>query len=395
MRVHWMPVVPSDNPIKGQWQCVGEGEEVGGAAVPILHIFPPPQFCWIDASFQELPFVCPAQEGTMMAKPTFKRDCCVGERKAAAAFRLFIPGGWTRLHNSLYLLHASVTVSDGKHFWLAGEREIKVKVENATLKETPTPSPILKCRDVGESMIVRFTVDSLQDAPATFRLKIYEWLTDNLVAILEQRQRVSPKSQQQFEFIFTLKSEVVTRLLKEDSPFFFDYDLEVVVHQPLPEEKDVDCRCSIVAEAGAPVDENGNFITSAEYYGYEDKETESEEDDELIFLAPLVLVNRDGSSVKYGKCLLFDPDNEKVCEWEWQNLKCMAHNACDSVLTSPKGIAHNILTLVSVRAMRKAGAYYWTFVGYDDCAWRYKDHRPRKILEAFRRPVRVRLKSEQ
>lgn len=394
MRVHWMPIVPSENPLKGQWQCVGEDGEVGGVAVPILHISPPPQFCWVDASFKELSFSCPAQEGTMDVKPTFKRDCCVGKQRAAA-FRLFVPGGWTRLHNSLYLLRVSATVSDGKHFWLAGEKEMEVKVKNAVLKEITNLSPVLRCEDVGESMTVRFTVDSLQDAPATFRLKLYEWLTDNLVAILEQRQHISPKSQQQFEFTFTLKPEIAARLLDQKPPFLFAYDLEVIVHQPFPEEKDMDYRCSVIVEAGAPVDERDNFITTAEYCGYEDKGTENEEDDEHLFLNPLVLVSKDGSSIKHGKCLLFDPDNEKVHEWEWRSLKCVTHDAYDSTYTSPKGIVHNILIRVPVHAMEKAGTYYWTFPGYDDCAWRYKDHRPRLILEAFRRPFKVRLKKDE
>ena len=132
------------------------------------------------------------------------------------------------------------------------------------------------------------------------------------------------------------------------------------------------------------VDEEGDEIFDAEYYGYDDKGTEEEEDDDhLYFIRWYVLRDKEGRDANEGSEIwLFDPDLNLVKTWKVKELPCLEHGGeKDGLKASEEGIRHGILVAVPVSLMEKAGTYYFVLHFLDNHPDKYKDHKVKPALE--------------
>ena len=102
----------------------------------------------------------------------------------------------------------------------------------------------------------------------------------------------------------------------------YAYDLAVCVEQISPECVDRDVRVSKYLWVERAVDEEGREIFEAEYYGYDDKGTEEESDDEHIFLVRYGL--RCGSAMldddgDWGMRAFVDEDSDGRLDEDWMD----------------------------------------------------------------------------
>ncbi|MGB9586628.1 MAG: hypothetical protein ACPL7O_00460 [Armatimonadota bacterium] len=131
------------------------------------------------------------------------------------------------------------------------------------------------------------------------------------------------------------------------------------------------------------VDEQGQPIYDAEYYGYDEGDPEDPNDDKYIYLIrryrleDYVLMG-ESKDASEGEVWLYNPDLEKVGTWEISSLQCLNHdNECDglhAVYEEGHDTRHALLVPVPVSMTEYAGTYIFVLHIKDDHAEHYRDH---------------------
>lgn len=125
-------------------------------------------------------------------------------------------------------------------------------------------------------------------------------------------------------------------------------------------------------------DDGGNPIYDAEYYGYDDKGTPEEDDDDYIYLIRYYQLRDNGNlDASEGEMWFYDPDLEKINTWNISSLECITHEANDGLHASAVGIQHALKVPVPVTMMDEGGTYRFVLHVKDDHAAYYRDHRAR------------------
>lgn len=138
------------------------------------------------------------------------------------------------------------------------------------------------------------------------------------------------------------------------------------------------------------VDEQGQPIYDAEYYGYDEGDPEDPNDDDYIYL---ILRHRledsvfmgESKDVSEGEVWLYNPDLEKVGTRDVSSLQCLNHdNECDglpAVYEEGHDTRHALLVSVPISIMDEGGTYIFVVHIKDDHPERYRDHQHRWTLE--------------
>lgn len=127
--------------------------------------------------------------------------------------------------------------------------------------------------------------------------------------------------------------------------------------------------------------QSGEPIREAEYWGYDDKGTpENENDDEhLHFVRWYVL--KDTRNARSGEIWLFDPELQRVGTWNLAELPCVEHNnQPDGLVATPAGTQHGVLVRVPVNMMSEMGEYLFVVHAVDDRPDEEKSHRRKPAL---------------
>jgi len=299
--------------------------------------------------------------------------------------------GWVEFHRSPVTIKINYTV--GRYypyppqFWTETKTFV-VNAFNAVLKIEPNSPKVLAWDPENpdpSKLTVNFEVETLQIGRVWVWMRIYSCKRANnegAIRVIQTETTTNTPTPIAWDGRDD-SGEVAEKGL-------YAYDLHVCVEQLSPECVDRDVKVSQYLSVERAVDEEGNEIFDAEYYGYDDKGTEEvEDDDHLYFIRWYVLRDKEGRDANEGSEIwLFDPDLNFVKAWRVKELPCLEHGGeKDGLKASEGGMRHGILVAVPVSLMEKAGTYYFVLHFLDNHPDKYKDHKVKPALEINQRAI--------
>jgi hypothetical protein len=231
--------------------------------------------------------------------------------------------GWVEFHRSLVTIKINYTV--GRYypyppqFWTETKTFV-VNAVNTVLKIDPSSPEVLAFDPENpdqSKLTVKFEVETLQIGRVWVWMRIYSCGRGN---------NEGPTRVIQTETTTNTPTLITWDGRKDNGEVaekgLYAYDLAVCVEQISPECVDRDVRVSKYLWVERAVDEEGREIFEAEYYGYDDKGTEEESDDEHIFLVRYGL--RCGSAMldddgDFGMRAFVDEDSDGRLDEDWMD----------------------------------------------------------------------------
>jgi len=293
----------SNPPNQQSMVCSSGGGSASGFAGIAQHVIvpsSPPHFVWHNFT-KVTGDGHPSQLGLAInLQPENSSTCSppVGQDQQRYSFIIYPePFGWQRFHRSSITIRFNYTVArpypPPGQSWTE-EVVVTVNAQNAVLQLSPNNPPLFvwdpENPPPAEKRTVSFTVNTLQTAQVECTLSIYSTRRANGEGLVKTIVEYKPTN--------TPVSMTWDGTIDGGMPWMpsfaekgvYAYDLMVRVQQIVPNLFDPDWKASRNMTIERAVDANGQQIFDAEYYGYDDKGTETiEDDDHLYFIRWYVL----------------------------------------------------------------------------------------------------------
>gem|GEM_PF-2219416 len=293
----------SNPPNQQSMVCSSGGGSASGFAGIAQHVIvpsSPPHFVWHNFT-KVTGDGHPSQLGLAInLQPENSSTCSppVGQDQQRYSFIIYPePFGWQRFHRSSITIRFNYTVArpypPPGQSWTE-EVVVTVNAQNAVLQLSPNNPPLFvwdpENPPPAEKRTVSFTVNTLQTAQVECTLSIYSTRRANgegpVKTIVEYKPTNTPVS---MTWDGTIDGGMPWMPSFAEKGVYA-YDLMVRVQQIVPNRFDPDWKASRNMTIERAVDANGQQIFDAEYYGYDDKGTETiEDDDHLYFIRWYVL----------------------------------------------------------------------------------------------------------
>ena len=306
LKVWWQPE-PSSS-----WLGVSSGEVAGAAAITFEAQPQYPYIIWCNYIVYEEQGNHPRRLKNGTDEPIYDN---VSNRWTWVPFDV----GWSILHRSPIKVLASYTVAqdcpaDPEMGWecpppVTETKEITVTVSNAVVKVLEPDPPLLIWDPEDPSknrLTVTFSVNTAQSWDGEVELRVYRLdraSFEEPIRVIREVKSVPGTHSISWDGMIEVSEDEGMMGLEMAERGIYAFDLWVNLPQTPKPLGDSDTRCSNLMTILPWKDEQGKEVHEAEYYGYDDKGTEEESDDEHIFL------------VRYGlKCAsaMLDDDGDWV-----------------------------------------------------------------------------------